>query len=287
MISLFSFLRWSECVDCPKTGWLLLPVGTIAVTLCVLVIWLNPGISSELRGPLFFFQVLPFIFSPTNHLSRYAFFLADLFKFQGLLVYFFKTCIVKGLNNLYAAAFGYTTPVLALSIFLLAYALSANYCLRFNFRRNSMLRSFWLLLVFIYNFLVETSLCILSCPNVGDKHVFLYDGTMDCFHGDHLLMAIIAILVLVFLVIPPPIMVLLLTKGCWKVDPQFANTLRSGLRPECCWWWSVDLWRRVLLVATFRLADVDWRTKKVRQSESGTEFFRRGSSPRFWSCSCK
>ena len=265
MITLFYFLRWAECIHCPKTGWLLPVVIIIAVTsLCILVIWLNPGISSELRGPLFFFQVLPFIFSPTSHLAPHVFFVADLFNFKGQTIYFFKACIMKGLNNLYEAAFGYAFPVIALSIFLLAYVLSANYCLRFSFRRHSMLRSFWLLLVFIYNSLVETSLFILSCPKVGDKHVFFYDGTMECFHDQHLPMAVIAILVLVFLVIPPPIMVFLLTKGYWRVAPQYANTLRSGLRPECCWWWSVDLCRRVLLVATFRLGDIDWKlTKKV------------------------
>ena len=242
--------------------------------LCILVIWLNPGISSELRGPLFFFQVLPYIFSPANHLSRYALFLADFFNFGISLIYLFNTCIIKGLNTLQEAAFGYAIPVLNLLIFLLAYVLSANYCLRFNFRRHSMLRSFWLLLVIIYNCSVETSLFILFCPKVADKNVFFYDGTMECFHGNHLLMAVIAILVLVFLVIPPPIIVFLLTKGYWRVDPQYANTLRSGLRPECCWWWSVDLCRRVLLVATSRLADVDWTTKKVRQSDSPSKLPR-------------
>jgi len=76
-------------------------------------------------------------------------------------------------------------------------------------------------------------------------------------------MAVIAILVLVFLVIPPPIIVLLLTNGYWKVAPQYLNTLTSGLRPECRWWWSVDLCRRVLLVATYALCP-NWQTKKVR-----------------------
>ena len=277
MITLFYFLRWLECIHCPKTGWLLPVVITVVVILCILVIWLNPGISSELRGPLFFFQVLPYILSPNSHVSSYAMFVSYFFNFGISLIYVFNTCIIKGLNTLYEAAFGYVTPVLNLFIFLLAYVLSANYCLRFNFRRHSMMRSFWLLLVIIYNYSVETSLFILFCKKVGDKHVFFYDGTMECFRGNHLPMAVIAILVLVILVIHPPIIVFLLTKGYWRVDPQYANTLRRGLRPECCWWWSVDLCRRVLLVATFRLADVDETTKRVRQSESGTGLFKRGS----------
>ena len=243
------------------------------ISLCILVIWLNPIMSSELRGPLFFLQVVPYIFHPSSHLGGHVFFVADLFNFGSPLIYFSKTCILKGLNNLQAIVFGYALPVLVLSIFLLAYVLSTNYCLKFNFRRHSMLRSFWLLLVFIYSYFVETSLLILFCPKVGDKLVFFYDGTVECFHGQHLQMAVIAILVLVILVIPPPIMVFLLTKGYWRADPQYANTLRSGLRPECWWWWSVDLCRRVLLVTTY-VAVVDWKTKTVRQRKSGT-----GSSP--------
>ena len=252
----------------------------VGISFCVLVIWLNPSISSELRGPLFFFQMVPYIFNQTSHLvGQCVFFVADVFNFGSPLIYFYKTCFIKGLNNLDIVAFGYALPVLALSMFLLAYVLSANYCLRFNFRRNSMLRSFWLLLVFIYSCFVETSLHILFCPKVGDKHVFFYDGTMECFHDKHLPMAVIAILVLVFLVIPPPIMVFLLTKGYWRVDPQYANTLRSGLRPECCWWWSVDLCRRVLLLTT-HVAVVDWKTKTVRQRKTGKELFKRESNPR-------
>ena len=168
----FYFSRSSDCIDCSKTGWLLPVVTIVVIALCILVIWLNPGISSELRGPLFFFQVLPYIFDPVSLLGGHVFLSADLFNFGGPLIYLPKTCVIKGINNLYAIAFGYASPVLALSIFLLAYVLSANYCLKFNFRRNSMLRSFWLLLVFIYNYFVETSLFILFCRKVDDKHVF-------------------------------------------------------------------------------------------------------------------
>ena len=263
IITFFYVRRKHECIDCPKAGWLLAVVVIVVILLCSLVIWLNPSISSELRGPLFFFQVFPYIFDPPSHLGEYVFF-EELFSFGSLMIYLPKTCIIKGIDNLYAVAFGYALPVLALTVFLFAYVLSANYCLRFNFRRNSMLRSFWLLLVLIYSYFVETSLQILFCLKVGDKLVFFYDGTVECFHGHHLPIAVFAILVLVLLVIPPPIMVFLLTNGYWRVDPQYVNTLTSGLRPECRWWWSVDLCRRVLLVATYVFVP-NWQTKKVRQ----------------------
>ena len=256
------------------------------IPLCILVIWLNPGISSELRGPLFFFQVLPHILSPTSLFSQCAFIVSGFFNFGGSLIHFLGTC-TDGLNSLRAAAFGYVIPVLVLLIFLLAYVLSANYCLRFNFRRNSMLRSFWLLFVLMYDDCVKTSLLILFL--VSEKHVFFYDGAIECYQSqvltigvimdskESIIHGVIAILVLVFLVITPPVMVFLLTNGYWRIDPQYANTLRSGLRPEYCWWWSVDLCRRVLLVATFHGAELaaHWKTIKVRHRKSGTGLFKR------------
>ena len=236
----------------------------IVIGLCVLVIWLNPGISSELRGPLFFFQVLRFIFDPTSDIGEPVFQVTDIFNFGGPFIYLFKTCIFYKICDLHAIAFGYMIPLLALLVFLLAYLLSINYCLRFNFRRRSMLNSFWLLLLFVYNYLVETSCLILFCPRVGGKHIFFYDGTVECFHGIHLPLGIIAIVVLVLLVVPPPIMVFLVTNGFWRVgDPQYVNILSTSLRPECRWWWSVDLARRVLVVATYAFIP-DWQIKKVR-----------------------
>ena len=231
----------------------------------MLIIWLNPGISSELRGPLYFFQVLPFIFDPVSHLGAQVFLAADLFNFGGPLIFLFKTCIIEGLDNLYAIAFGYMLPLLALLVFLLAYLLSANHCLKFNLRRRSMLQSFWLLLIFVYNYLVQTSFMILFCPKVGDEYVFFYDGS-TCFHGSHLPIGIIAIFVLIVLVVPPPIVVLLLTNGFWRVAPQYMNTLTDRLRPERRWWWSVDLCRRVLVVATYAFIP-NWQKKKVKKSK--------------------
>ena len=256
-----SFYRRTECIKCNNSGWVLALVIPIVIIFCVVVIWLNPGISSELRGPLFFYQVLPFIVDPIEKYT-YIFLATDIFNFGGPLNYFLNTCLVRGINNLYAITFGYAVPFLVFTVFFLAYLFSHR--LTFNLRRRSMLRSFWCLLLLVYNYLVETSFRILFCPNVAGNHVFFYDGSIQCFHGSHLPIGIIAIIVLVVLVIPPPIAVFLLTNGYWRVNPQWVGTLANSLRPERCWWWSVDLCRRVLLVGIYAFAP-DWKIKKVRE----------------------
>ncbi|XP_074611689.1 uncharacterized protein LOC141866153 [Acropora palmata] len=250
-------LRGRECIRCDNSGWILGFLIVIVFAFYVVVIWLNLGISIDLRGPLFFFQVLPQILYST---SPYARVLANIFTIEAPFSYLPNTCIVKGLNSLQAIAFIYMIPLLALLVCLLAYFLNRR--LKFKFRRRSMLHPFWLILVLVYSYLMETSFFLLFCPKVGDKHVFFFDGTVDCFRGDHLPLAIIALLILVFMVLPPPIIVVLLTVGIWKVNTQYTSTLTGSLRPECRWWWSVEFIRRVLVVSIYALIP-NWEVKKI------------------------
>lgn len=259
------FSRWEECLDCEGEAWIIPVVVVIVVILCVIVIILNPSMSSELRGPLFFFQVLPFIFEPNNMVGETVLFVADILNFGGPFIYFLHTCIIEGMTNLYAVAMGYLMPFVTLMVFLISYVLSVNfYLVKFKFRKNSSLQSFWLMTLFVYNYLSVTTFMLLHCPRVGGKLVFFYDGNVQCFTGEHMVMAIVAFLVLLALVIPLPVIVILLTIGYWKVDPQYVNTLTNGLRPQCSWWWSVDMLRRVLLMATYAFIP-HWYTKQVRE----------------------
>ena len=256
-------LRWEQCLECSGAGWILGVVIVVVVLLCVLIIWLNPAVSNELRAPLFFFQVLPFIFPPSSKVGGTVLLISSMLKFGGPLIYLLDTCIVKGIDNLHAVAIGYLMPFVAIVIFIVSYVLSTNYLVRLNFRRNSSLQSFWLIILFMYNYIVQTTFLLLHCPKVGGNHVFFYDGTKRCFHGHHASMAVLAVLVLVVVIIPPPIIIILLTRGYWKVDPQYVNTLTNGLRPRYLWWWAFDLGRRVLLLATFVFIP-EWKTKQVR-----------------------
>lgn len=172
------------------------------------------------------------------------------------------------MTNLYAVAMGYLMPFVTLLVFLISYVLSVNFNLvKFKFRKHSSLQSFWLMTLFVYNYLAVTTFMLIHCPRVGGKLVFFYDGNVQCFKGDHLGITVLAAFVLLLLVIPLPIIVLVLTKGYWKVDPQYVSTLTNGLRPQCSWWWSVDMLRRVLLMATYTFIP-HWYTKQVRPTIS-------------------
>ena len=253
---------------------MIVAVVIVVVIICTAMIYLNPSMSRELRGPLFFFQILPFIFE-SNYVNDSVVFVAEVFKdveflksFADIfnlfefLRHFFNTCIVEGMTNLYRVAFIYLSPFTILIFFLVMYVMSARlYLVRMKFRRNSNLRSFWLMTLFVYHYLAQVTFMLLYCPPVGGKMVFFYDGSVSCFEGEHLPMAVLAFILLVFVILLP-IIILLITTGRWKVDPQYRDTLTDGLRPQCLWWWSTDLLRRVLLMATYAFI-ADWYTKQV------------------------
>lgn len=177
-------LRWYQCVE-SCDNWIVGVVVGAVVLLSALVIWLNPSISSELRGPLFFFQVLPFIFPPTSRPWKIVIFFANMFSFGGPIVYLKQACILTGITNLHMVAIGYVMPLVTMGVFFVSYVLSTNYLVRFRFRTKSSLHSFWLLILFGYHYLVETTFLLLDCPKVccsiGPSWVDFTGLPVSCF----------------------------------------------------------------------------------------------------------
>ena len=103
------------------------------ILICILILFFNPGLDNELRGPLFFFQVLPLFFPPVQYTTtgtinvyNLVFFLASIFGFTiPFFGYFFSKCyILEGQDNLDMLAWGYSSSVIALFVFLVAFILS-------------------------------------------------------------------------------------------------------------------------------------------------------------------
>ena len=63
----------------------------------------------------------------------------------------------------------------------------------------------------------------------GDNK-FFYDGTVTCYKGLHLVMTIVAVVVLVFFVILPPLAVLLMCYGVINIPLQVIDAFTKGLR---------------------------------------------------------
>lgn len=62
------------------------------------------------------------------------------------------------------------------------------------------------------------------------KYVFFYDGSITCYKSTHLILTGVAVGVLGFMVVPPPVLVPLIVSGVLPTGPFFADALSQGLR---------------------------------------------------------
>lgn len=188
---IFLFSSLADCTECegrPTPFVIGFQIIVILIFISI-IIAVNPRMSSDLRGPLFFLQIVFIVLEPNG--------IGWNFDFR-----FFQICAVKEMTSLGAVAMGYLFPFTTIIAFLFLYTVSAKfYLVRFKRRKNSILRSFWLLTLLAYNNLAITSFILLSCIKVGKKNLFFYDATIECFERDHLWLAILAIFSLLLMVI--------------------------------------------------------------------------------------
>ena len=223
----------------------------LVILLCILILYFNPGLDNDLRGPLFFFQVLPIFYSPVvNNFHDVAVFLSSIFEFTiPFLGYFVSDCyLINGVDNLSMLALSYSSSVLALLVFSVAFFLSYKRVIQI--RRKNAVQCLWLLLIFMYTSLTKTSLSILNCPSVNGELRLFAQGNVHCYKNPrHVVMSIFAILILFICAIVIPVLIIILTvSNPFKVDPHYIDTLTNKMNPTCLWWWAVELLRRLLVV---------------------------------------
>lgn len=63
-----------------------------------------------------------------------------------------------------------------------------------------------------------------------DELLFFFDGSVKCFSKEHLALFIPSVLILVFLVIPFPFVILLISFGYIRVAPHVSDIITKGYR---------------------------------------------------------
>lgn len=274
-IQSYKCVKYEEDSRCTWTSVLSV---ALTISLCVLIIYFNPGLDNELRGPLFFFQVLPIFFSPEigvlNRDYGLIYFLASVSGFTiPFFGYFIHDCyIVKGLDNLDMLALGYTSSVLAIIVFSMASFLVHRRVV--VIRRKNSVQCFWVLLIFMYTSLTKTSLRILHCPPIQGKLRLFAQASVICYQRPlHIVMAVFAIIITLFCALVIPLLIIVLTVcSSVKLDPHYVDTLTNNLNPYCLWWWVVDLLRRLLVVLLDVFIPV-WNIKQVSKSYRNVRLF--------------
>ena len=103
----------------------------------------------------------------------------------------------------------------------------------------------WFVLVYSYVMLVFTSISLLWCVKLGSRSVLSMDGSIECFSNAHLPYAILAIVILVAIIVPPPLILLVPQAKGYIQLKGFIDEASRLYRHKKCWWAGVNLLRRV------------------------------------------
>ena len=121
---IFLFSSLADCTECegrPTPFVIGFQIIVILIFISI-IIAVNPRMSSDLRGPLFFLQIVFIVLEPNG--------IGWNFDFR-----FFQICAVKEMTSLGAVAMGYLFPFTTIIAFLFLYTVSAKfYLVRFKRR---------------------------------------------------------------------------------------------------------------------------------------------------------
>ena len=163
-------LRPTKCIDCEGTGLVLAlsMLGVLVFTL--LVIYFNPNIPTDLRGILFYVQVLPFLFKPNDRVGDIVTTISGVTDLGRPTEYPVETCAVPGLGNLGTTTLNYVTPAEVIIILFIIFIVR-----RFlHFNRSKPFQCFLVLIVLMYKYIVETSFALIHCVDIGGVPFFLF-----------------------------------------------------------------------------------------------------------------
>ena len=161
-----------ECIECDSKSitkatvlLVLLTVGVLCVAL--LIVYLNPTISTKMRGPMFYVQMIPYYYTGKSSWGTIVRNTASLLALGGSSHLPISGCLGNDWNRIDIIALKYIFPVIILTVLVTIYILSR--CLLIRFKRNSPFESLWLLLIAMYCLFCETSIILFYCVDVNGK----------------------------------------------------------------------------------------------------------------------
>lgn len=164
----------------------------------------------------------------------------------------FNMCITPDLDGLSRLAFQYITPFYILILLFFVLLLTCVKGCSKYLGRHSFLQALWLLLLISYINIAITSYELLHCRVIGPvtngtrDFVLVHDASIMCYKGVHLPWAIIALFLLIFFVIPFPIVLVIL-----MYIPKFkpiVDVYCSPYKDRMRWWVLLSILRRLILV---------------------------------------
>ena len=253
------------CAECSNDFLLLIPIFALYG---ILLIWLlmhtTFTISGGFLNGLLFFSNILSLYSPVHSSSS----IFVVFSWLSLKVGI-KTCFFDGMKPLHVAALNFVFPVYLFLILLLIYVAaekSSRFSSWLSKRRCTPTHLFVTIIVMTYSSLLESCLQALSATTVTvfisenktEDHVrWRYDPSQRYFSGFHAPLATFSIIVLVFFLIPAPLVCMLNTSGqhfkfLARCTP-FCDAIGAPLKPQYRFWVSLRMLFRIFPLIFFYL----------------------------------
>lgn len=177
-------------------------------------------------------------------------------SFQALqffnLDFTFDLCITSSLDALQRLILQYITPLYIIILLAIVLLLTKVKYISKYMGQHSFLHGMWLIILISYLNIANSSFELLHCQFIGPSSdqqlVLVYDASVRCWTGAHLIWAVLAVSVVVIFILPFPVYVWIAIK-IPKLKPLtdvYTSVYRSGY---CLRYWpSYNLVRRLLIV---------------------------------------
>lgn len=198
-----------ECSDECNNYYLLtiIPYGIIFFVAVMGIMLINLDVfTTYLNAWLYSYQVMNLLFIEGFDVDIFMKFIIGLANLQ---IQTGGSCLLTNINDADKLMLMYLLPTYILaSVFILAKVVRRwpNWC--YSRRVKAPFRALCTLFVLCYTNITSISLKILHPAFIGDRTVMYMDGEMDFFKGRHIAYAIIAIIYLLVIVIPCPLILM-------------------------------------------------------------------------------
>ena len=190
-------------------------------------------------------QQLDHLLLPSLSLQTCAFISRREYNFFSVTTLSPPVCISTHLNAAEQLASLYHGPMCMIVLIFLIFQLSRLTVVRRAIVDYSVINTLWALISFSYASLTYPSFQLLSCYKFNGKYVLYSDPSMECFGKDHLPYGILAILVILLLVIPIPL-ILFFMRSSPRLKP-LVDVYMSYVKSDYPWWIAVSMCRRLVI----------------------------------------
>ena len=232
---------------CPVGGVILAILCILVVVICALILLFNVELPNEMKGFVFYAQVIGLVYRPYSVGQSAQIDFDPLSIFLNLLGFSLPIplCLSNSIKANYMALFGFITPVLI--IFCIAAYTAAARCVQF-FSNRSALKGITFLSLFVYKYIADASFLLISCQSTDIGFVYQYDGSQKCGTWPFVIFFAIGLVLVVLFVAPSPFVLGFIILKRRQRFQQYVDVLTKGLQNKHRWWAGWDIGRRLPFV---------------------------------------